>query len=170
MKPPPGLGGAAGAVHSAYSLPSYAHSQRDFLLVDYWLDGEGSDLGGVLFASEDRGRNWRLDRVLTHLSENYVGSQFPCAVVGADLLTVIASDHALTLTAVAPGGAASSVRAAVPPPGLTVLKMSFTDSSHGWVTDLARLLSTSDRGATWVEVTPGRRKSAAAQGYRTPNH
>jgi photosystem II stability/assembly factor-like uncharacterized protein len=150
LKAPPETGKA---IHPLYDSPIFADSKNGFLPVTY-SGPEGAGLSLVLFSTHDGGNTWKLDRVLPRLPEIYGGMPFPSAVADSVLLTVYGTGRVRPrLTAVPPDGKADTKSAQIPY-GSSVLQLSFVGRGRGWALADSRLLSTTDTGDTWTDVTP----------------
>jgi photosystem II stability/assembly factor-like uncharacterized protein len=138
-----------------YDLPVFADGKQGFMLTGY-ADGDSGAL--VLYASRDNGKNWTQEKILPDLEE--------AAVVIVDTSWIAASitnkQRTLILTrAGISGGSVDRVSADVSNiSGLHGVggllgseELSFTDTKHGWIL-AGQLLSTSDGGASWADITP----------------
>jgi photosystem II stability/assembly factor-like uncharacterized protein len=141
---------------ATYVAPIFQDRKHGFLPVTY-TDGDDGQAVLVLFSSDDGGQTWKTDRFLpkrAYLSEGNI----PTTV--ADSVVLIAPDSnntgTLQLTAVPPGGKASTTAARVSRGGAGASQLSFTGSSRGWVSTTNDLFSTQDGGVTWTNITPGR--------------
>ena len=168
LEAPPELPRPIGA---AYALPTFDDPKHGFLLVSYFGPNTPTSTL-VLFGSADGGQTWNLDRVLPGFPPST--TMPPSTVSQSNLIAAAVSDHRLTLTTVAPGsktsatnGTASSTSADISnfPYVAGVDELSFVDSARGWVltsesgcgpnTGCGTLLTTTDGGGTWAEITPG---------------
>lgn len=152
LKAPPEVGAKA---YPTFHLPVFEDTQHGFIPVAY-TDPEGSGVALVLFATEDGGRSWKPATMLAHLPDTPT-THF--TVAGSSLINVSASEHTIALTAATRGGKISR-SSRVSWRGFAS-DLSFTDKSHGWMwwtgsilAKSPRLLSTSDGGATWTDITP----------------
>jgi len=133
--------------------PVFEDSKHGFVAVTY-IGGHQS--AAVLFATDDGGRSWKQDRVLSNLEKTSAGRRVQSAVVGDIWLIAKVSDHRPILTALRAG---AKMRATIDPASLMsgylgVDQLSFVTPSQGWVLVDAELLSTGDGGATWADITP----------------
>jgi photosystem II stability/assembly factor-like uncharacterized protein len=133
--------------------PVFEDSKHGFVAVTY-IGGHQS--ATVLFATDDGGRSWKQDRVLSNLEKTSAGRRVQSAVVGDIWLIAKVSDHRPILTALRAG---AKMRATIDPAShmsgyLGVDQLSFVTPSQGWVLVDAELLSTGDGGATWADITP----------------
>jgi photosystem II stability/assembly factor-like uncharacterized protein len=137
--------------HTA-DAPVFEDSKRGFVAVTY----TGRQSAAVLFATDDGGRSWKPERILSGLEESAGGHRVQSAVVGGIWLIAKVSDHRPTLTALRAG---ARMRASIDPASHSssyfgANQMSFVTPSKGWVLVDAELLSTMDGGATWTDITP----------------
>lgn len=151
LKAPPELGKA---MHPAYEqAPVFENGKRGFLPVTFSA-AEGTPSELVLFASDDGGNSWRLDREIPLISKISIGQWIPSTVADSELITVSSSDHlSPKLTRVSPGNKVVTM-AAVIPGGRGVDHLSFASPDRGWAAAGDRLLLTVDGGASWTDVTP----------------
>lgn len=105
----------------------------------------------VLFQTGDGGNNWQPMQVLPNLDETSPGQIVPAVVAGSTLVAAIRSASAIKLAVVGTGGETRQT----PLKGVKVLpSLSFADVLHGWVATDTGILSTSDGGVSWVEISP----------------
>jgi photosystem II stability/assembly factor-like uncharacterized protein len=149
---------------ATYGLPTFLDSRRGFLPVDYSEEGKSAM---VLFATDNGGRSWKPDRVLPNLRATSVGQMFANSVVDSTwIVGGPPTEGAITLIMLGPNGTRHSV---VGPSVVrdalgtsfsgVVFSLSFLNVSNGWVTlaccgTQTNLFSTTDRGATWLNITP----------------
>jgi photosystem II stability/assembly factor-like uncharacterized protein len=139
--------------HTA-DVPVFEDSKHGFVAVTYT---GGRQSAAVLFATDNGGRSWKQDRVLSNLEETSEGHRVQSAVVGDTWLIAKVSDHRPTLTALR---ASARMRATIDPASHSsgyfgANQMSFVAPTRGWVlVDVGELFSTTDGGATWTDVTP----------------
>jgi hypothetical protein len=116
----------------------------------------------VLFSTTDGGRTWRPESWVK-LEQT---SNFPIvAVVDSTALAPKRLDHGLaTLLKLARGGKHAEIQASEFPQmssGTALSDLNFNDATHGWTSSSdARLLSTTDGGMTWREITPSPKKTS----------
>jgi probable HAF family extracellular repeat protein len=141
-------------LYPIYGLPVFKDSKHGLLTVTY-SGPEGSKPALVLFATDDGGQSWKIERVLSHLSEDFTGVDVPSTIVGSDLITVPESTGtSLTLTRVGLSGKTSRRTASVVLRDSGVWGLSFASSEYGWILVGGELLSTANRGASWAKITP----------------
>jgi hypothetical protein len=110
----------------------------------------------VLFVTDDSGRSWRSDRMVTSSqgSKRYRKS----AMIGSDWIFIAVHEHRPVLEHV------SADKKFVARDAVGVEKqdykqpwdVSFVTARDGWVTiGDGELFSTSDGGSTWTDITPG---------------
>jgi photosystem II stability/assembly factor-like uncharacterized protein len=138
--------------HTA-DVPVFEDSKHGFVAVTYT---EGHQSAAVLFATDDGGRSWKPDRILSGLEETSEGHRVQSAVVGDTWLIAKVSDRRPVLTTLRAG---ARMRATIDPASHSSAyfganQMSFVTPSQGWVLVDAELLSTTDGGATWTDITP----------------
>jgi photosystem II stability/assembly factor-like uncharacterized protein len=134
-------------------VPVFEDSKHGFVAVTC---AGGHQSAVVLFATDDGGRTWKQDRVLSNLEETSEGHRVQSAVVGDIWLIAKVSDHRPILTALRAG---ARMRATIDPASHSsgyfgANQISFVTPSQGWVLVDAELLSTTDGGATWTDITP----------------
>jgi len=172
LKSPPG---AYPATEPTYDLPVFRDSNHGFLPVTY-SGPEGTGLALVLFATNDGGRSWNPDRMLLRLPEIYAGVAPPSAVADSALIAATAADHVLTFRTAESGiginGSREPAAKANKLPNVTAVQgLSFTDEMRGWILTGDQLLSTSDGGTNWTDVTPSalRRMRLPATTVKVPS-
>ena len=146
------------ATETGYELPVFLDSKHGHLRVNYSYYERGNDIGSeVLFATADSGRTWNPDRIVKNVKDGTAFRFNSSTVVDSSWIFAAVSDHHPILTklgageridgsAYASGG--SSYQAAV--------GLSFVTPSQGWViVGDGNLLSTTDGGSTWTDITPG---------------
>jgi photosystem II stability/assembly factor-like uncharacterized protein len=139
--------------HTA-DVPVFEDSKHGFIAVTYT---GGHQSAAVLFATDDGGRSWRPDRILSNLEETSDGNRVQSTVVGDIWLIAKVADHRPILTALRAG---ARMRATIDPAShlsgyFGTDQPSFVTPSQGWIlVDHAQLLSTTDGGATWTDITP----------------
>jgi len=139
--------------------PVFEDSKHGFVALTFT---GGHQSAAVLFATDDGGRNWKADRILSNLEEAAEGTRVQSAVVGDIWLIAKVSDHRPILTALRAG---ARMRATIDPAShmsgyFGTDQLSFVTPTRGWVlvddSELLsnKLLSTGDGGATWTNITP----------------
>ncbi len=142
--------------HAVYDLPVFADPRHGYISVSY---------PGVvvLFATSDGGVTWKPDRTLTGLKTEQAGTRLPSAVADSTWITARASKDSMPqLKALGPG--ANVTDNTMPAPEESgISEMSFVSAKEGWVrTVYGKLLSTTDGGATWTDITPARAPRAGS--------
>jgi photosystem II stability/assembly factor-like uncharacterized protein len=143
---------------TVYDLPVFENGSDGFLPVRYKV---GSELGPplttvALFATNDRGKTWKLDRVLPKIPDPTDG-WLPVALPHSFLITATVSGDRINLLSKEQAAqsksqsAPSSVHARH---GFNVDHLSFISPQRGWALTSYWLLSTTDGGASWTNVTP----------------
>lgn len=153
-----------GEVSAQYSLPQFTDAAHGFLAVKY--SGPGKSEEGVeilaLFSTKNGGHTWRSESS-ANLDQ---AANFPIvAVIGSTALAPKRVDHEpATLLKLGPAGKVSETRASqwpAMPSGAGLLSVNFSDVAHGWASSSdGRLLSTSDGGVTWNDISPVRKKTS----------
>jgi len=137
-------------------VPVFEDSKHGFVAVTYT---GGHQSAAILFATDDGGHSWKQDRVLSNLEETSEGHGVQSAIVGDIWLIAKVSNRRPIITALRPG---ARMRATIDPASQVsgyfgANQMSFVTPTRGWVlVDVGELFSTSDGGATWTDITPGR--------------
>lgn len=141
----------------AADIPIFLDKKRGFVSVTY-SGGEGDKSAAALFATNNGGRSWKPDRIITDLDETSRGQRLPCTVADSTWITAAVSDHRPVLRALGPN---AKVRGNVDLQShrsgyFQAYQLSFASPSEGWVVvGDGELLSTTDAGATWSDITPG---------------
>lgn len=155
VKTPTGIAPEQGS-STSYALPSFLDAQHGFLPVSYLEGLEASTT--VLFKTKDGGRTWKPDRRISEQDEQY-GEDIVVGDAWIFVSQIIEeTHHQLMLRQV---GAGEEVPAR--PDNLPIgshrgnaLEISFITPAKGWVVlGNGDLLSTSDGGRTWTDITPG---------------
>jgi photosystem II stability/assembly factor-like uncharacterized protein len=141
---------------TSYPLPTFQDGTHGFLPVTYSGVGVDVKTTTVLFVTDDSGRSWRSDRMVTSSqgSKRYRKS----AMIGSDWIFIAVRDHRPVLEHV------SADEKFVARDAVGVEKqdykqpwdVTFVTARDGWVTiGDGELFSTSDGGSTWTDITPG---------------
>jgi photosystem II stability/assembly factor-like uncharacterized protein len=156
------------AINPTYDLPIFEDSKHGFLPVTY-SGGLGVKAAAVLFVTDDGGRTWMLNRMLTNLNGMPVGNEVSSAMVGPSWITASkAEDNNPTLTTLGSGGKVN-VSSDAGPGYYGAYQLSFVNQSRGWVLlSDGRLVSTSDGGATWAALSPVRSWQVPISALRRP--
>jgi photosystem II stability/assembly factor-like uncharacterized protein len=143
--------------YASYELPSFQDRQHGYVSVTY---------PGVvvLFSTDDGGITWKPERAVTGLAEHEQGKIVPSAIADSTWITGKAARHSLPhLRELGPNDH-TAINQTPGPEDFGIAKMSFVARDQGWVlTSDHQLLSTDDGGATWRDITPGRRGQTASQ-------
>jgi photosystem II stability/assembly factor-like uncharacterized protein len=140
--------------------PTFEDNTHGFLQVNCsGGSGTQSKLSIVLFATEDGGRTWKPDRMVTNLDDNARNQYHSSTVVGSDWIFAASSEHHPALTKLGPGARidATADATASRPLYAEIDEVNFATPTQGWaIVGDGYLMSTTDRGATWTALTPGR--------------
>lgn len=137
-----------------YGVPMCGENGYGFLPVTY-SGPAGVKSVLVLFASTDGGRIWRPDRVLAKLEETSPGQTIATALTGSTLMAVtVSKPGGVNLTSLSAGGTTRTVNSSIGGEPFAVFQASFVEDSRGWVLESNGLLSTSDGGLTWTDISP----------------
>jgi photosystem II stability/assembly factor-like uncharacterized protein len=146
---------------TSYPLPTFQDGTHGFLPVTY--SGVGVDVKSttVLFSTDDGGRSWRTDRMVTsrQSSKRYRKS----AMIGSDWIFVAIRDHRPVLEHMSAGEkfVARDEVGVEEQAYKQPWDVSFVTAGDGWVTiGDGELLSTTDGGSTWTDITPGLKTDA----------
>ena len=151
LKPPPQV---AAGIYPAYGLPVFGANKRGFLPVSY-MGGENIPSKLVVYATDDLGRTWRPAGVLAESNLISADQIVPLAIADSVLIVSTSSSPTSVSVATVPLTGEATADAIASPMG--ALALSFADTTHGWVLSaFGKLLSTTDGGATWADVTPWR--------------
>jgi photosystem II stability/assembly factor-like uncharacterized protein len=137
-----------------YDLPIFKDHEHGFLSVTYCAAPRAQS-AAVLFATDDGGRTWKTDRMLTNLDKIAPSRHVSSTMVGNSWIITNVIDHlSPTLTAISAGSTVASTSNAQP--GYYGYdQLSFLSLSRGWINSDGFLLNaTSDGGATWTNITP----------------
>jgi photosystem II stability/assembly factor-like uncharacterized protein len=148
---------------SSYSevqgLPTFENAKHGFLEVtSTYGAGDKLRVTAALFKTSDGGRMWRSDRTIRNLDGESARRYSSCAVIDSDWIFAAASDDVPVLTKVSAGASIDgSVDAEAARPEYKMIRqINFTTPTQGWViTSGGELLSTTDGGATWANISPG---------------
>ena len=158
---------ASPATYPAYGEPICMGGQRGLIPVTF-SGPEPAQSALSLFATDDGGRSWRLDRTLFHLDGTAAGERVPSTVGGSAL---IAAPVAFSRRCCPPSvkgetrwaviGSAGEATNAAAWPLVGVLGLSFVDASEGWANTSGGLFSTMNGGVSWTEITPTEKRRSA---------
>jgi photosystem II stability/assembly factor-like uncharacterized protein len=146
-------------------LPTFDNAKHGFLQVNgvSGIDRKMS-LTMVLLETVDGGRTWKPDRTVANLDEIAREQYGSSTVVGSDWIFAAAGDHRPVLTKLGAGtriDASSNAAAADSPRYKDISQISFATRAHAWaIVGDGDLLSTTDGGATWTNITPGPKRHA----------
>jgi len=142
----------APASEPTYGRPVFNDSVRGYETVTY-SGGNGKKSAAVLFSTEDGGRTWKPDRILSNLAESSVGQKVSSTVAGTTWIIPFAAKGQMpTLMKLLP-----SSRAIAGPHkngDFARCSISFLTPDEGWMNCSGALSSTIDGGPTWTTITP----------------
>jgi photosystem II stability/assembly factor-like uncharacterized protein len=166
-----------------YDLPTFKDSKHGYLPVFY--DDVPSRLGGlrrkdkgsdeksfaVLYTTVDGGETWKPERTVANIGAAQVGDFVATAMVGSSwIISNTAGDKDPTITSVA-NGATVEANPGAAPGYFGAQQLSFVSRRRGWaLLKHGRLLSTTDGGTTWTELSTGtgERPFPPQTGYVSP--
>ncbi len=153
----PSVGGALAKAYVDYDLPKFSDERHGYLQVSYLHYDASDHVSESLFATDDGGRSWKLDRLAKNTSDQ--GQPSSSVVVDSSWILVGVSDHVPKATEVHQGETIDASAQAIPAKNSHgVDAISFASASQGWVVvGDGQLLSTTDGGQTWADITPGLR-------------
>ncbi len=139
-------------------LPTFEDGQHGFLQVN----GVGQKdrelrLTMVLLETTDGGRTWKPDRTVANLDDIARNQYLSSTVVGSEWIFDASVDHRPVLTRLGAGGRidASSDAAESSARFKDIRQISFASSAQAWaIVGDGDLLSTTDGGTTWTDITP----------------
>jgi photosystem II stability/assembly factor-like uncharacterized protein len=141
--------------YAAYDLPTFEDRKHGHICVTY----PGAI---VLFRTDDGGVTWKPDRVLTGLLAQETGWKAASAVVDSTWITGSVPKKGMPKLRKLGPEDHSQTNTAPRSEDFNVMQMSFATPSQGWIeTNYSKLLSTNDGGASWTDITPGRKPKAA---------
>ncbi len=159
----PGVSGLYRRMSARYSVPEFETPKRGFLAVDYY----GPDKARkpitklVLFATNDGGYIWQPVGVLDGGEDR---GNFPFTVIDSTAVAAKVFDHTpLAIIKLGVGHVTKTVATTIPT-AAGPFELSFINTTQGWIslTD-ETLLSTTDGGSTWMNITPGGTKMNSAE-------
>lgn len=165
LDPPKELGKA---VYPVYGLPVFNDAQDGYLPVSY-SGPEDSQPGMVLYHTTDGGRKWETASLLLGLDRVPSGLPVPTAVVGHELIVAFSRGKGtFVLARSGHAGRGGAVAASFDAPNAGFAPVSFISEMHGWAIVGGRVVSTSDSGASWIAISPGKEARAANEEMRGP--
>jgi photosystem II stability/assembly factor-like uncharacterized protein len=147
-----------------YGLPVFTDSLNGYEVVNY-RSPLGSKSAAAFFATQNGGRTWKSDRVLSNLVENEIVNS---AVAGSTWILPFAPQGALpTLLKLRPNEMIAA------PDHKTSgdfrrCSLSFFTADEGWMSCSGKLSSTIDGGSSWTEIIPGVRNGVLTTDPVTP--
>jgi probable HAF family extracellular repeat protein len=140
-------------VSPVYGLPTFVNGKTGYLPVTY----ESSMSTGTpmaLFKSEDAGATWHCVMTTPPLPDAHPWTAYPSAVESGGLLTAVISSGRINLSSFGQGVEPKSQFARISVRASNADQLSFVSPQRGWLLATYWLLSTTDGGATWTDVTP----------------
>ena len=171
------------SAEARYNLPLFMDDRRGVIVATFSAPSTAPDADSagstvVSFTTRDGGKEWKFDRVLAHLacrSGCDQSSNLEAAVTDSTLITAQRSGNALTMksSALTGRGSSSAQSANISFPG-ALLSLTVANEQQAWVATTTsncaigllpctQLFSTTDAGATWADITPGRREGEKPQ-------
>ena len=144
-----------------YGLPTFKDTQNGFLPLTYsGTNPSGQDVRVLsLFSTQDGGRTWQ-PRVEANLGVDLANLAFTAIDSVGIAVKPLARNAPLAVVTLGAGGTVTKTVATEPTAFANALDLSFVDATRGWaVLDPAKLLSTTDGGATWKNITPAAPKA-----------
>jgi photosystem II stability/assembly factor-like uncharacterized protein len=151
-----------------YDLPLFENERRGFVAAQYSVGpSEGpSQSALVLFISDDGGRIWRQDRIMSGLPtiNHSVIDDSTLFAAHSELLRepriagqgqCTATRTILSLYVVGPDRSPASSKTSLAVDG-ALTQLSFKGRERGWGNVSGRLFGTTDGGKAWTEITPDR--------------
>ena len=149
-----------------YSLPTFTDSLNGYEAVTY-SDSEVSKSVAAMYATQDGGRTWKLDRILSNLAEE---ETVKSTVAGSTWILAFAPQGSQpALVKLAPGGMATAATHKGSG-AFTCSDLSFLTPDEGWMNCSGNLSSTIDGGAPWINIAPRPRNGAPKTAPVTPSH
>jgi probable HAF family extracellular repeat protein len=137
-----------------YGLPLCTDEKHGFLPVTFtpavYHEGESYSTALVLFATDDAGRHWRVDKMLNALPDRSHGSLIASSVIGSTLEAVARVQQGSSLFTIGPDRK-TAVRTTTLEP---VFIISFADHLRGWALTEEGLFATMDGGESWTNISP----------------
>jgi photosystem II stability/assembly factor-like uncharacterized protein len=144
---------------SVHSLPIFEDTKHGFLQGNCLTNKDGENKSAIaLFETEDDGRTWKPDRIVKNVEGSSRTKYRLSTLSGSNWIFAAVSNHHPVLTQLGPGAridatveaATSSTRYAA------ARQVSFVTPTQGWViVGDGELLSTTDGGATWTNISSG---------------
>jgi photosystem II stability/assembly factor-like uncharacterized protein len=155
---------------AVYDLPRFQDRQVGLLAVKY-ESSTSNEVPLVVFKTEDSGKTWSAQAMLTLRPDTHPWAASPSDVVEGRLLTAnVSNGNALDLIEAGPDGEVRNRSAVAAANVYNVDDISFVSTVRGWLRADSVLLSTSDGGSTWVDITPGGRVNSRSEAMPQQNH
>jgi photosystem II stability/assembly factor-like uncharacterized protein len=147
-------------------VPTFEDTNHGYIVVNSRRRGEATP-GLIhtltLWKTSDGGRTWKPDRSLDNIDEGILNACLRFSVVGSDWIFGSVFEHRPVLTKITQGAEIDARRefAVSGSKYREVVSVSFATVNQGWAVIPngavigGDLLSTTDGGATWTDITPG---------------
>lgn len=149
-------------------MPVFEDALHGFEAVTY-SGGNGDKSAEVLFTTEDGGRTWKPDRILSNLDESSVGGYTFSTVAGSTWIHSFAPQG--TKTTLVKLRANDRKKAEINKDGrdgFNNCALSFITADEGWMNCPGVLSSTIDGGASWTNIAPRTRNGVPTSDPVTP--
>jgi probable HAF family extracellular repeat protein len=144
---------ASSADFATYGAPVCEDNKHGFLPVTFtptvYPAQESSSTVLVLFATDNAGRDWKVNRVLFGLPDVSHGYTVATSIMGPNLIAATKTQHRTTLFTVDLHDTISQTSTTVLG---TVSKLSFVDNSYGWALTADGLFATQEGGTSWQKI------------------
>jgi photosystem II stability/assembly factor-like uncharacterized protein len=159
----------APADYPTYSLPVFSDSLNGYEAVTY-SGGFREKSAAVLFATDDGGRTWKPDRILSNLDESSVGARTFSAVAGSTWIFSFAPQGThTTLVRLHANDRKKAETNERGRDGFNNCELSFFTPDEGWMNCADNLSVTLDGGAGWTSIGPRTRNGVLTTDPITPS-
>ena len=135
-----------------YDLPVFVDEKTGYLRATY-ESSMSSGVPAVVFKTEDGGGTWHPLITTGNQPDTHPWSAYPSAIADGELLTATVSGGRIELSRTE-GAEAKHQSARISVHASTVDQLSFVSPLRGWIIATYWILSTSDGGVSWTNVTP----------------
>ena len=136
-----------------YNLPVFVGEKIGYLRATY-ASSMSSGVLAAVFKTEDGGTTWHSLIVTGTLPDTHPWAAYPSAIAKGELLTATISGGQIDLSHTEQGAEMRHQSAKISVHASTVDQLSFVSPLRGWVLATYWILSTSDGGVSWTDVTP----------------